>query len=128
VINPQTAVEVRGVTDFLFRALRNLIENAVEHSPPGATVTVEVWKNGSIEVLDCGHGFPESKLDPALRKVERLTSDRSEGLGLGLSIVDETMAAHGGRLVLRNRPGGGGSALMSFPCLDAQNPRPAAIL
>jgi signal transduction histidine kinase len=128
VINPQTAVEVRGVTDFLFRALRNLIENAVEHSPPGATVTVEVWKNGSIEVLDCGHGFPESKLDPALRKVERLTSDRSEGLGLGLSIVDETMAAHGGRLVLRNRPGGGGWALMSFPCLDAQNPRPAAIL
>jgi len=123
VINPPAPVEVRGVTDFLFRALRNLIENAVDHSPPAATVTVQVREDCSIEVSDQGSGFPKSKLDPALRRLERLTSDRSEGLGLGLSIVDETMAAHGGRLVLRNKPAGGGSALMTFPCLHGQNPR-----
>jgi signal transduction histidine kinase len=127
VINPPNAVEVRGVSDFLFRALRNLIENAVEHSPLAATVTVEVREDGSIEVSDRGPGFPKSKLDPAQRRIERLTSDRSDGLGLGLSIVDETMAAHGGRLDLRNRPDGG-SAVMAFPCLHAQNPHVVKVL
>lgn len=114
-IAPSTPVWINGANDFIFRALRNLIENAVEHSPPLGTVTVAVGADRSITVSDQGCGFPKIKLDPAARRSQQSVSDRSDGLGLGLSIVDETMVAHGGRLILSNPAAGGASARMEFP-------------
>jgi signal transduction histidine kinase len=116
-IAPSMPVWINGANDFIFRALRNLIENAVEHSPPFGTVTVVVGTDRSITVSDHGNGFPKVKLDPAERRSRQSLSDRFDGLGLGLSIVDETMVAHGGRLVLSNPATGGASARMEFPVL-----------
>jgi signal transduction histidine kinase len=112
---PKEPVWISGANDFVFRALRNLIENAVEHSPTGATVTISVSVDRSVTVTDHGHGFPANKLDPVTRRSQQSVSDRSDGLGLGLSIVDETMIAHGGLLVLANPGDGGASARMEFP-------------
>ena len=115
VLTPDQPVRVSGARDYIFRALRNLVENAVEHSPLSATVTVEVREQGEIMVLDRGPGYPSSKLEPAARRDDRIRSGRPDGLGLGLIIVEETMTAHGGSLILENRPKGGAAATMHFP-------------
>lgn len=112
--SPEQPVWISGANDFIFRALRNLIENAVEHSPLHGTVTITVGEDWSITVTDQGHGFPVSKLDPFARRSQQSVSDRSDGLGLGLSIVDETMAAHGGMLILSNPTDSGAAAKMAF--------------
>lgn len=115
VICPKEHVLVYGSGDFIFRGLRNLVENAVDHSPVETTLSVVVGEDRTITVLDRGPGFPDSKLDAVSRKIDRSNSDRSDGLGLGLSIVDETMAAHGGQLILSNPSTGGACAVMTFP-------------
>lgn len=114
VICPDGPVFVQGESDFIFRALRNLIKNAVDHGPPGSTVSVIVGEERTLTVRDNGLGHPQSKLDPFSHKIDRSNSDRSEGLGLGLSIVDKTMAAHGGHLTLSNPVDGGACATMIF--------------
>lgn len=106
-----TPVFITGAADYIFRALRNLVENALHHSPVEGLITIVVFETG-ITVIDEGPGFPEWRLTDAA--VQEGKSDRKDGLGLGLSIVAETMAAHGGRLKLENLPGGGASATMAF--------------
>lgn len=116
VIAPQTPVRVVGARDFLVRATRNLIENALAHAPIHTLITVVVDDWPALSVIDRGPGFSPSKLDPIGRRAARLRSDRSEGIGLGLSIVERTMEGHGGELKLANDAGGGARAMMKFPC------------
>jgi len=104
-------VLVSGARDFLFRALRNLIENALHHSPENGVITITVFDIG-ISVADQGPGFTKMRLSESGESLGK--TDREDGLGLGLSIVGETMEAHDGRLVLSNLPSGGAVATMSF--------------
>ncbi|MCW6512815.1 sensor histidine kinase [Lichenifustis flavocetrariae] len=124
VIAPETPIYVSGARDYLFRALRNLVENAVEHTPMQTTVRVVVKDTPSITVLDDGPGFPPQRLDPELRRKQPLRSDRSDGIGLGLSITERTMIAHNGTLDLENPPEGGASATLHFPLIVASPPWP----
>jgi len=110
-------VLVAGARDYIFRALRNLVDNALNHAPPGSTVVIRPATDGSVAVLDRGPGFPPDKLDPVARMAARGSSDRREGLGLGLSIVERTMTAHGGSLELANLLDGGAIATMRFPAV-----------
>lgn len=102
---------VSGAKDFIFRALRNLVENALHHSPENGVITIAVF-NAGVSVADQGPGFTNTRL----RKGGELLgkTDREDGLGLGLSIVLETMEAHDGRLMLANLPSGGALATMAF--------------
>lgn len=115
VIAPDAPVVVAGGRDDVFRALRNLIENALEHAPETGIISIEVSDAPSIRVRDGGAGFPPALLDAGLRQRGPVRSDRRDGVGLGLAIVERTMEVHGGRLVLRNLPEGGGEAEMIFP-------------
>ena len=115
VIAPETPVFVSGAEDYVFRALRNLVENAVAHTPAGGVVSVCVLADGSIRVRDAGPGFPPERLDPERRRSARLRSDRSGGVGLGLWIAEQTMLAHQGRLDLENHLEGGAVAILRFP-------------
>jgi signal transduction histidine kinase len=121
-----TPIYVRGARDYIFRALRNLIENAAEHASPGTIVTVMVGDGPSVAVLDRGPGFPAAKLDPESRRQGELRSERPGGVGLGLSIVERTMAAHQGYLELSNRPDGGASATLHFSAKAEALPSSAA--
>lgn len=112
-------VEVAGGRDDVFRAVRNLIENAMEHAPPHGMISISVTDTPAIRITDQGPGFPHAVLDARLRRGGHVRSDRRDGVGLGLSIVERTMQAHGGNLELSNPPGGGACAEMRFPRLAA---------
>ena len=74
-------------------------------------ITITVFNVG-ISVADQGPGFTKGRLSEEIGLLGK--TDREDGLGLGLSIVGETMAAHDGRIVLANLPSGGAVATMAF--------------
>ncbi len=94
----------------LRRALMNLIDNALRYA--GAPVEIAARREGEhavIEVLDRGPGIPQGEADRLKRPFTRLDESRSGhgGAGLGLAIVERVAQAHGGRLDLLAREGGG---------------------
>lgn len=99
-----------GNPGFLRMALRNLVENAILHSPANSEVEISVQKSPpGWQVRDHGVGVPESdftrifnRFDRGNRKQSRLT-----GAGVGLSIVRQVSDAHGGTISVENAPDGG---------------------
>lgn len=113
-------VHVRGSATALEGALRNLVENALNHSPPHSEVLVTVMDEGGFIIRDSGPG-----VDPALRErvFERFwrgRGERSAGAGLGLSIVAETVRAHDGSIEVRDAEGGGAEFVMRLPRLSEE--------
>ncbi|HUJ29516.1 MAG TPA: PAS domain S-box protein [Myxococcales bacterium] len=99
----------------LAQVFQNLIENAVQHSPAGATVRIcAQWRSRevAVSVLDSGPGFDPRDLP---RIFEPFFSKRRGGTGLGLSIVQRIVEQHGGRLEAGNRPEGGAAVTVILP-------------
>jgi signal transduction histidine kinase len=100
------------------RALDNLVTNALRH---GKHVAVQVERRDDraiLQVLDDGPGIPEARLDDVRQPFVRLDTARrrnTEGLGLGLAIVERIVRAHAGVLRLSNRPTGGLMAEIDLP-------------
>lgn len=107
----QEPVEVVGDEVRLRQVVRNLVANARVHTPAGTTVTVSVrpsTKPGSAELVvsDNGPGFDDA--DTALERFSRGDPARTAGthsVGLGLSIVDSIVRAHGGSVRIESGPG-----------------------
>lgn len=106
----------------LAQAFRNIIENAIQHSPPGGRVVVQAfaftlqgipWVR--VSVRDEGPGFQPADLPKVL---EPFFSRREGGTGLGLSIVAGVIEGHGGRLRVANHPDGGAVVDLDFPCIQ----------
>jgi nitrogen fixation/metabolism regulation signal transduction histidine kinase len=117
---PADTVLVRGDRLLLSRAVHNLLLNACEAGPAGATVEVRVARaNGEarIDILDCGPGLPEALRD---RLFEPYVSTKKRGSGLGLSLVRDIVRQHGGTLSLENRPSGGAIASLSLPLAGSE--------
>ena len=97
----ESGLVVRADSRELSRALRNLVVNAIRHTPPDGTVTVTAARAGTEVVIDvtdeCG-GIPESDLDRLFEPGWTGSSARSpgDGSGLGLAVVHGVMTAHGG--------------------------------
>ena len=107
----------------LRRAIANLLDNAMRHGER-VDVTLGLRPDGQegeraeIIVEDDGPGLPDSELGKVGEPFYRPDTSRSRdsgGAGLGLAIVRAVAAAHGGSLVLENRPTGGLRATLSFP-------------
>lgn len=100
------------------RAVRNILENALRY---GQTAKVTYAKQGDFAVIvveDDGPGIPPESLEAVFAPYQRLESSRSletGGHGLGLSIARTILRAHGGDVVLKNRPSGGLRAELSVP-------------
>jgi two-component system OmpR family sensor kinase len=106
---PDEPIEVPGDEQRLHRVVTNLLTNARAHTPPGTVVTVSV-RPGEVRVHDDGPGFPPALVDTAFERFtrgddSRRRSDDSGGAGLGLSLVQAIVAAHGGEVELDSRPG-----------------------
>jgi signal transduction histidine kinase len=97
----------------LHRVLANLIDNAVRHSPPGGTVTIEVGKDdeaGFVAVSDEGGGVPAADRDRVFQRFVRLDADGGNGVsapgaGIGLYVVKGLVEAHGGSVRIEDGPG-----------------------
>ena len=105
-------------------AARNLIENAVKHTPPGTLIRIEVARDGSVVVDDAGPGLPDDA-DDTFAQPFRKGSRSTEGAGLGLAIVKQAAELHGGRLDIGRSDLGGARCCVSFaPRLaPAEGPR-----
>ena len=98
-----------GHRPLLMQALGNLVHNAIKHAPSGTAVSIALERRGSnadISVADRGPGIPEQKRQEAVMRFSRLGGDASEGVGLGLAIVEACARLHRGALALEdNDPG-----------------------
>ena len=95
-------------------ALRNLVENAVRHTPPGTEVQVTVGPAGTILVEDDGPGLSEGTNAELLEPFKK-GSEGGEGAGLGLAIVKQTVDMHRGRLEIGRSSRGGARFALTLP-------------
>jgi signal transduction histidine kinase len=114
-------VLIRGNSEMLRRAVRNLAENALNHTPERSMIEVVVSAEGVVAVLDQGRGIEPAHREVIFRRFWRRNRSESGGAGLGLSIVKRIVEAHGGTIGIENRAAGGAKFSMSFPLAVSSN-------
>jgi len=107
-------VWVNGNPEMLSRAIRNLVENAINYSPPGTTVEIVVESSGMVRVLDEGPGIKEEERELIFQRFWRRDRRRTGNAGLGLSIVQRIADTHAATISVENRPTGGANFSLSF--------------
>ncbi len=115
VVSNGSPVLIRGAADFLFRALRNLVENAINHTPEGTTVKIIVDDPPVVRVVDQGPGVPEGERESIFQRFWQGRRDRGGGAGLGMDIAARTVLAHGGSISVEDAAEGGAVFFMRFP-------------
>lgn len=106
---------VRGVPARLARAITNLLDNADKFSPPGAPVEVVV-SGSAVVVVDHGPGVAAADRSRVFDRFYRSDAARTlPGSGLGLSIVAQVAADHGGEVTVADTPDGGATFTLSLP-------------
>ncbi len=117
---PDDLPEVNMDAERIGQALGNIISNAIKYTPPGGEVTisageeeVEVW----IRVRDTGVGIPPEEQARIFEPFYRGTTGRRfpQGMGLGLSIARDLLAAHGGRIEVASTLGVGSTFTLWLP-------------
>jgi two-component system sensor histidine kinase KdpD len=101
------------------QVLVNLVENAVKYTPRDSAITISAFADAdavAVEVSDRGPGIPPTDLERVFGKFQRIESrGRQGGVGLGLTICRGIVTAHGGKISVSNREGGGASFRFTLP-------------
>ena len=117
----QFTPEFYGDREQMIKAIGYIIDNAIQYSDTGTTVTVttsldkNMWK---VAIHDQGVGIPSAQIDYVFEnfyQAEELTSRTHEGIGLGLSIVKKIVQAHKGNVELQSEPGQGTCVIIRLP-------------
>lgn len=114
---PQS-LPIRADPDAMQALVRNLVDNALRHSPPGSRVEVEVAQQGDearLIVDDSGSGIPEADRGRVFDRFHRRNTGNEPGSGLGLAIVKAIVDRHDGRIELVDSPLGGLRAAVRLP-------------
>ncbi|HEX4008492.1 MAG TPA: HAMP domain-containing sensor histidine kinase [Solirubrobacteraceae bacterium] len=124
-VDARAPVVVSGDEPRLRQIVANLLENAQVHTPAGAAVRVEVGVRDQMAVLAVIDAGPGIEPEQAAHVFERFyrgtpagsgdTAPRTEGSGLGLSIVKTIAEAHGGTATVTSRPGEGSRFEITLP-------------
>ena len=125
------ALCVEGDRELLFRAIENVVRNAVRFAPEGSAVELSARAQGEravVRVVDHGPGVPPELLEGIFEPFFRVGHARdrdSGGYGIGLAITARVAALHGGSIRACNLPGGGLQVDMTLPRSLART-RPAS--
>jgi len=115
---------VLGDRQQLIMAVHNLVENAINYSPEGTRVSVELKSVGDVievDVVDQGIGIKETDLERIFERFYRVDPARSRetgGTGLGLSIVKHVAQNHGGEVKVWSKIGVGSTFALRLPSVD----------
>ena len=104
------------------RIVENLIANAERHTPAGSPIEVSVAPDGTgalLRVDDHGPGVPDAEKETIFQAFTRGSEVEVTGVGVGLSLVAQFAALHGGRAWVEDNPGGGASFRVLFPGIAA---------
>lgn len=121
---PEEEIIARAAPLQLRQVVGNLLDNALNYTPPGGTVHVLLShddKNALVSVEDTGIGIPEEDLKYIFERffrVERARSRARGGTGLGLAIVSEIIAKHGGKVWVESVEGKGSTFYFSLPLVE----------
>ena len=115
------AVEVDPI--LIEQVLLNLLENAAKYGPAGAPLTVRARGEGTeavLEVEDQGPGIPDAERERIFDRFYRLMpTSRAAGSGVGLAVCKGIVEAHGGRIAVRPRAGGGSVFAVVLPAAQS---------
>jgi two-component system phosphate regulon sensor histidine kinase PhoR len=112
---------LRGDASLLHDVLQNLLDNAIQYTPPGGLVVVGAAAGpheATITISDSGIGIPLADQERIFERFYRVDAARSReagGTGLGLSIAKHIVEAHGGRLSVESAVGQGSKFSFSIP-------------
>ena len=129
---PPGPIFVSGDAERLSEVLLNLLDNAAKYSPSGGTVRVEMrpahdWVQ--VAVTDPGIGIPAEAIPHLFDRFYRAPSVRSEhigGMGVGLYLVGEIVALHGGAVTVTSTEGVGSTFTVRLPTIAPEASVPAA--
>jgi signal transduction histidine kinase len=117
---------VRADEDALTTALLNLLDNAIKYTPGEKRITLRAFQRGArvvFEVEDNGVGVPPRERGKIFRRfyqIDRSLARAGSGCGLGLSIVDYIVRAHGGAISVAGESGKGSVFSISIPLHSAK--------
>ncbi|NNN30209.1 sensor histidine kinase KdpD [Streptomyces sp. S3(2020)] len=123
---PETLPMVHVDRGLLERAVANVVENAVKHSPPGERVLVSasaIADRVEVRVVDRGPGVPDEAKDRIFEPFQRYgDSPRGAGVGLGLAVARGFAEAVGGTLHAEDTPGGGLTMVLALRTAPERRP------
>lgn len=111
---PAAPVLASGQPDLLEVAIRNLVDNALRHSPPRSTVAVTVENGPRLLVEDRGPGVPDAQKEVIFQRFWRADRGRPGGAGIGLALARRIAQLHGGDVRVEDRPGGGARFVLTL--------------
>ncbi|OYV06697.1 MAG: hypothetical protein CFE26_04865, partial [Verrucomicrobiales bacterium VVV1] len=115
-----TQTEIIGDSVRLDEVIHNLLSNALKHSPPNKAVTLRLSRRPCgkflrISVIDQGAGVPEDSRGKVFDKFFRVPGQKTDGVGLGLSIAREIVLAHSGRIGMAETADGTTEFVVDLP-------------
>lgn len=120
-------VTVLGNLQLLYRAFENVLQNALDYTPPGKTVSVVLSRQDDhlrCDITDDGPGVPENVLSHLFEPFYRADqSRRGKGWGLGLAIASNIVRSHDGRVEASNPPSGGLQVSLWLPIFTSPEAR-----
>jgi two-component system, OmpR family, sensor kinase len=120
---------VRGEAAMLTSVIRNLLDNALGHTPQGGRVDIGVYREGAkviLQIEDTGPGIPPCDLERIFEPFVRGSRPTEGGTGLGLSIVKRIVERLKASVTLENVPKSGLRATVSFPLVEEGSQRAEA--
>jgi len=124
-LDPGLDAPLAGDRELMDYAFYNLITNAVKYSPAETEVSVYSRRDGAdvrISVQDQGIGMDASEVRQIFRKfyrTKKAEESGESGTGIGLSIVEQIITQHGGRIEVTSSPGRGSCFTLVLPARDA---------
>ena len=125
-IQSPTSVEVMGNEEQLYRAIFNLVANAINYTPAGGQITIALSKSNRqalIEVRDTGIGIAPEHQAKIFDRFYRVMGDRSRhsgGSGLGLAIAQAIAKAHKGNIKVQSQVSEGSTFTIQLPTISRE--------